>query len=828
MNFKTTLLLVALLAVVGGYWLAFEQGRAPEPAGDTADTEQTGDPLFANAPQADAINQIVLTRDGQSITLQREGDQWWQTKPVRFPLNNSNIQSLIGDATGLRYAQRFAAGSSEAPALDSARLDPPRAKLRLSGDDQSLTLKLGDQYVAGSAYAMTEAGDTVYVVNPTVHETVFDNTVADWRKTSISAPKASAAKRVTLQQADQTIELTKRDGDWYLGPRQRASSEAVSSLADAVRNASIQQFETDQPDDLSLYGLDAPQLTVTVDNAGNDAAATQPTGAQSEQTETAENDTTNQTSATLKVGQPTDLSEENYFAMWRQNQAGQGVIFTISQSTLDELRKTPDDLRDPRIVNVAKKEVQRLQIDRPNHQAIDVQRDPEAGFVFGQPDPGFGVDYEATMDLIEQITTAEAEDYQADFDSTGEALATLKLTHRGSGNVERVRLFTEGNGQSTQPSEYLAVRNDEPVAYRIQTSAIEGVFKPILALRKKTILDLDAAQLAQITLRRDDGVTYTFYPEQAKTQDTDDEAARRWRLEAQQTFEREAFNNLLDAIQPLRIERWAFDSVNLPDKPMQLTLRWQDGQTRTLRVDGQSGQAQLSGLTPAFTLPEALLQKLKAEYRDRTVLPIKSEAIQQVTVIDPDASEDEEAAAIEMTASQLRTALEKATGDNTAPQGMRLTRDENGQYVSPNAEESINQSAAGNLFDRLGGLEVKRYTTRSAMQPIARRIQATTQAGETFELVLLKESNRTWLHGQVNGRSVDQWFTLEDAVRQELMASITGQSSEPSGPAMPGSGGGPAMRPGAGGPGAGGPGGRQIPPAMRRQLQRRMQQQQAQ
>ena len=87
MNFKTTIALVALLAVVAAY-LYFVVLNAPEPgdARPATATKTDGEPLLPDAlPSAREGTTITIERDDQAVTLRREKDNWFEIEPVRFP-----------------------------------------------------------------------------------------------------------------------------------------------------------------------------------------------------------------------------------------------------------------------------------------------------------------------------------------------------------------------------------------------------------------------------------------------------------------------------------------------------------------------------------------------------------------------------------------------------------------------------------------------------------------------------------------------------------------------------------------------------------------------
>jgi len=808
MNFKTTLTLIVLLAIVGGYWLAFERGREAPEAEPISSTDE-GTLLLDPSLSAAQFERLTVERDGTKALIEREDGQWVQTAPVRFPLQTSAVDNVINTALSLRYMQQFTPGG-ERPTLEQAALGPARATLTLQGAEKSVTLKLGDQYGGGHAYLARNGGESIYVVDNALHQKVLEDSVRDWRETSLTGLKASAADRVTMKGDERSLELVKRDGQWYLGEGERGAEDAVSQVTDAIRTASVEAFVADSPEDLSLYGLANPRLQVvvqadeeteTTENAGHGGSEE---GAKSEQAEN-RSDGTNKT--VLRIGQAAGLGEDsaNYFASWSNGNYGEEVVFTVSKRLLDDLRMDVDALRDPQIATVKADEVKRLQVERSGKQNIDISRDPSAGYAFGQPAPGYSADYEAVRGLIEAVVSAEATGYEPGFQPASEPKATITLTHRGSGESEKVKLYEDsadgGEGSDSQTT-HLAVREHEPVAYRLEREAIAGIFEPLLALRDKTIYEFDSDAVSQIELRRADGVTYRF----EKTGES------QWELAEHDKFEADAFDKLRQALRPLRVERWVSDTVEPGDDAIKLALRGESDEPTVLRVDPKSRRGTMSGVDTDFVLSQELVNRLNSEYRERTVLNLHSEELARLHVLEHERGEDQESQP--STQDELSSQLRSYDPEQEPSTGTLIERD--GDQFRSTGEVSVGEATAGALFDRLGGLEVKRYEATGEISDVSRRIRGTTDAGETFELVLMGDGQEAWLHGRLNGARLSRWVTFTESAAESLMQPLsTDTLPEADGPAMP---------PGAGPPRPGDQG-QSVPPAVQQQIRQQMQQQ---
>jgi hypothetical protein len=721
MNIRTTLVLVVLLLAMGLYFYYVEL-NAPIPDGTSSSvtTQNTqGTALFGIAPpSSDVVTKITIQRGDKIVELVKENADWFQTKPVRFALNNNAVESIINDAANLRYIDQFTPGDGDVPALADVKLDPPQAQITLAGADISWTIKLGRKLPGGNSYVMLGDEDQVFVVGDGLYSAAVDAKVGAWRKTSIDAPKAALTDRIILQKDGGEISLNKIDGQWFIGSQatQRAGEDKVAALVDAVGTIWIDDFVSDDPEDLSLYGLDQPRLTLLLRTPAQ-------TGA-----DDGEADLGVQGANTLglRVGLPTDLKEEKYFATWSPTEKPSSVVFTISKSKLESLSKSVDDLRDPRVVTSRPTEVRELVIERRGQANVHLVRGGQALEFATEGNPGYGLDFNAATDLLEKISELTSEIYVGDYTVSAPAAATVSLSLRGAGATEVIKLYHD-------EEHYLAVRSSETVAYRLGAEAVSLLFKPLLTLRDKNVWDLGEAKIASITLGRDDGMVFTFTP-------TDDG----WQLADHDTFESDSFEQLLDALRPLRVERWLGEAVKISDdNTLTLTVNVAEQSPRTLSVDAETGRGRLSDTDAAFAVPSRLLDLLTGEYRPRTVLALTSDQIRQVSIEDGDAV-------------------------------MLLSKDSSGVFVSDSAEP-IDQAAAAGIFDTLAGLRVQRYASPLPMTvaDVDRTLTVTATDGQSYHLMLVGFENRKQTvqitpppYGGAG------WFILDEAAMVKLRASL--------------------------------------------------------
>jgi Domain of unknown function (DUF4340) len=737
MNYKTTVVLMLLLALIGGYFYFVEYGQisgyqAHEQQRTAQSDQPLGESVFTeDAPAFDSIDRIEVRRGDREVVIRKQNDEWVQTQPVRFALSNFTPDAIARLFAELRYVQRFESaspGASDsnkaaggAPTFAQMGLDKPRATVTVGTGDKSWTLKLGRLAVSGQGYVQVVGSDTAYVVDPALHGAVLDQPMDDWRSKSLGTFTAAGSDSITLKQRDgEVIELHKVDGRWRFGTKviQRTSEEAIDELFASLSRVWIGEFVEDNPEGLGIYGLDNPYLEMVI----------QPPPPATSAVESSQ-DTALVDSIThrLRIGRP-DLQGNSRYATWTSGDEPTLVVFTIDAATADSLTRSTDDLRDPRVLEAKTQDVRELTVRQGNKVTLHLLRDPQSGYRFGDPQPDFDIDYSTTQALLKQLCDLETTIYTTALDDLGEPIAQVQLgTATGTGEVN-VDIYRTGDNHTF-------VTQGEGVGYVVEADdLVARLLGTPLGLRQRTVVDVSRDELAGITLRRADGVAYEFTP---------GESGSGWSLVGYERFEDMTLTALLDALNPLRASEW----LDAPHKAnagvIELILQNKDETTHELSVDPTTGRAALPGADRGFVLPQSVVDLLNAEYRERSVGLAGIGQIESIKLSTVD---------------------------------LALTLSLNGQrYVSDQGE--VDQALAAGVFDGLAGLRVQRYVAPLHLRPqdIDFSIELTTTDGrsQTLRLVNSGDETVTVTMDPADDESPAPWFTLSRADADRLRAPLT-------------------------------------------------------
>ena len=778
MRYKTTLEMLAALLIIVGYFVFVERDRLTTYDREqirSQGQEQQGTALFtADQLPTESIDSATIQWQGDdaAVVLTKQGQDWHQTQPVKFPLNTWSVRQLIDDAAGLRYTQQFEPASAEGkdlPTLHRASLSPAKAIVTLESkgsDAIRQTIRLGKTTLGGRAYAMINDDPQIYLVDVALHRQIIDHKVTDWRKTTLDAPTEGRTQQVVLTHTGQTIEMHKSDGRWSLGAPYsgRVETQAVTQMLAAVGGMYIGKFVADQPQDLSIYGLDQPAVVLSIHipvaEAGAQPAQTQPTTAPSDQD--APDTTTGQIvspqrseASTLLIGATEDLSNEQYFAAWSPDGAAPQVVFTISKADAERFNVSVDDLRDARITPLATTDVKEVSLDRTQGGEIHLLRS-SGGWSFAGPGPGFETDSAVVSSVVESITQTQAQAYHGIQEvELADPLATIRLAAIGAAGSDILKIYP-GDESHT----YAVRRNDEEVIYQVPADQLSEVFESASYFRQRTVLSLDSDQVIRITLTRMDTPGYVFERRSADTgsaatatqpasQPADTQSASTgtapWQLVGNENFEVSVFNDLLTKVCFLRVGRW-LDTPLSPSPQPTLTVKIEaDGPaTYTMSVDAarRIGTLDPTADSPQwFELDQPTMNLLESEFRDRTLFAVGLSDIESITV-----------------------AYEE--GSVTVRQD-----DESGRYVAHDDQE-VDQAAAGALFDTLAGLRIQRYFQPVHVPQPPIKFEIKTRDGRSYRLAFSESE------GQKNvATDGDRWFALDADTIARLSVPLISQGA---------------------------------------------------
>lgn len=344
MNFRTTLLLIVVLAAVGlvAFFTRDTQTRSLEVTND--------EPQRLLDVRAADVNRISISAAGEKpIVLSRDGVQWSIEQPVKSPAELSEVSRLVTDLTSLQTRGKLTAeqASSEGTGLSS-----PSATIELGAmDGNTVQLDFGQRTAAGDNLYVRRKGESGGWIIDGQIAAQLDRPVSAWRRKRLFDVSMSQVRKITIESPSRSFEVSRAalDAPWAIGgpTTMPADKREVADLLNAIASASAEEFVSETVEASQRRRIDPPQLTVTLNTA---APTTQPTAA------------LDPAERKLIVGGYTDVTRKSVYAKSSDSPA----LVTLRAASLDALRKSPLDLRDREVLKIDAQNVKSIRIEKPS------------------------------------------------------------------------------------------------------------------------------------------------------------------------------------------------------------------------------------------------------------------------------------------------------------------------------------------------------------------------------------------------------------------------------------------------------------------------------
>lgn len=301
------LLLVA--TALGGYIYFVELKR--DPASSPATTREK---VFTITPGS--IETVEVTNASAETTrVVRQDAAWAVTAPEAAEADTVEVSTLVSSIESLEQNRVVV----EAPAaLAPFGLDPARITITftVAGESAPRRLLVGNKTpTGGDLYAQVEGSPKVILIGGHL-EDAFNKSPFTLRDKTVLKFSREDTDSLTITQGASRLALAKTGNDWRLSAplSARADFSAVDGLISRLVQARMAALvSTDGTSQLRDYGLDRPEVTVTIGSGSSKAE--------------------------LAIGKAE--GDTHVFA----RDLSRPMIFTLDKALVDELKKKPEDLR---------------------------------------------------------------------------------------------------------------------------------------------------------------------------------------------------------------------------------------------------------------------------------------------------------------------------------------------------------------------------------------------------------------------------------------------------------------------------------------------------
>jgi len=476
MNSKNTWIWIVVAAALLGVILVLERLRPEPPAGL---------PPLLPGFNARIVTGVQVGRAGQiDIRVELTNATWQLTRPISYPAQAASIEGLLLTLEQLGPISHIS--SSELRGRPNADaefgFDPPQVTLVLQSRRDLQQIFIGKPTAPGDqVYVRVGPGvGGVYLVDADLLK-LLPRSPDEWRDTGLVDLAVLAFDRLVVSNAATVIEVQHNptNNSWgMIRPvRGRADGQRLVGLLQKLHALRVNQFVTDDPADLETYGLQSPELQMSLAQGTNVAAI-------------------------LEFGKSPATNANLVYA----RRQGFGTIVTVSKETLAPWRAASNDFRDPQLVAITRPADQ---IEYRGGDAFGLQR--ETGNIWrasGQSfpvDPGLVNDLSAALNALQIVQFKDAVT-EPDLSANGLASPSRQIIMRsastnaaGSTNL----VIADLSFGATNEGRIFVRRADENPIYAVLLAEFQKLPAVVWQFRERRIWNFSTNDVARLTIRQD-------------------------------------------------------------------------------------------------------------------------------------------------------------------------------------------------------------------------------------------------------------------------------------------------------------------------------------
>jgi len=324
MNTKTTLILLAAVALLLGFILLFER-KLPK------SWQASSREKYALVFDRSHVTGIDIQSNEDKVEFRKHGDQWMMEAPVKDRASANAIQEILTHCESLE--KEPVGGNADKKDLKAFGVTKPSVRLKLLGEGMPPELLFGkDTAVEGKLYIRQEGSNTVSVASNALRNLVMRKP-DEFRDRQLADFNSDKVLKASIKTAAGEIDVAREAENWQLNKplRARADSLKVNAFLNSVLNTQIAAFLPENGANLNSYGLSEPRGTLVFRVQGR---------AQS---------------IGMEIGARDEKTGRIYGRI-----STRGGVFLFPKESENILRLQPNDLRDRRLLCVEMDQVDRI------------------------------------------------------------------------------------------------------------------------------------------------------------------------------------------------------------------------------------------------------------------------------------------------------------------------------------------------------------------------------------------------------------------------------------------------------------------------------------
>ncbi len=467
MSLRKALIMLTVLLALGGYVYLVELPREQE--------EAQKKKLFTF--DKDEVSAVSLIYPDRSLHLRKdESGKWHLTQPIESEADETTVSNLLNALTDVEVSRVLEEGVQD---LALYGLDQPMVKLQVTlQEGPSLPVVLiGKDTPVGFSVYVQKTGDPKIFLTPQAFRLGMTKEVKDLRDKAIIAFETNEVKKVEIHSAEHDIVLSKNDTGWTLDKpvSSKADEAQVQTFLSSVQGMRAQDFIEQPLLELKEFGLDPPQLTVSLTLGTDNAQKTIFIGGE-------RSDDTGGKKLYVKRGEA-------------------DTLFLVGDWVLRDMDKTANDFRDKTVVHFDREKVVKVEVWHRDGDSFTLNRDEDKKWAIDKTQEGTLKEM-ALSQLVDDLHTLRgfeiAAENPSDLSVYGLQEPMLKISVYDDGGTKLATILA-GQRSEEDKQEVFAMAEEGNTVFTLRDYVFDRVNKKVADFWEKPVENKEDKQAGEVT-----------------------------------------------------------------------------------------------------------------------------------------------------------------------------------------------------------------------------------------------------------------------------------------------------------------------------------------
>ncbi len=468
MKFKGALGMTLALAAIGSYYFLVD---IPTEKKKKESKERSEKIVLFDEKN---VTNLTLSLVGSKISLQKNGDYWKVVEPIKAKSDEDEVTNLLNTLKTAKHSRVV----DEAPKdLSSFGLKDPKLTLTLGLKEKGNTsILVGDNSPIGSSLYI-KLSDKPAVLLSSVSRKDLTKSLYDLRDKTILDFSTGSISKINVERENITIGFEKKENNWTVKSGElnsKAETSEVRNLLSSIDVGKIKSFEEEDPKDLALFGLENPEIKITL-NEKDDAK-----------------------SHVLLIG---SKKGDTHYA---KTEASKNV-FALETALVVKFPKDPLDFLSKKLFDFAKEDATGFEIKTQSETIRVVNKgEKDADWKLEEPIQT-STDTATINSLLFDLSDAQVVEYVI---GKAENLKTYGLDSPqksfGISLKDKGKQTLLIGKETLATGTFFAMRSGESSIFTVKKDSLDKIFRTLHELRNKSLVSLKMDEATKIELKYQD------------------------------------------------------------------------------------------------------------------------------------------------------------------------------------------------------------------------------------------------------------------------------------------------------------------------------------